>query len=414
MSIEPKGNLCPSSDSDRCWKNINFREAERAVKKLQHRITTAMTKNEFDKAEALIHMLTHSYYAKCLAVYCVCNNRGNKTAGVDDKILVTCGEKYDAAVALRTRGYKSDVLLRKNIPKANGTTRPLGIPTMRDRAMQTLYRFALEPVAELTGDEHSYGFRPGRSTQDAIIRCLDVLNDPARPHYVLEGDILSCFDNISHQWIIDNIPVDKKVLRQFIECGYVMNGKLFDTTKGVPQGGCISPVICNMVLDGIEPLIEKETGKAVQFIRYADDFVVIGKDIAALEQTVIPLLDDFLSVRGLQLSREKTRIAHVDNGFDFLGWHLQRYGAHTFAIPSVKNTTSILTKVQAAMYRSYTNRKQQEEFLKAIIRGWVNYHRGIVPPIALYEVEFDIVSLMIKSGADRELIALASSLFYFV
>lgn len=406
MNGELKRKPCPSADMDSYWKSIDFRAAKAHVKKLQKRISDALTQGELDKAEALMYMLTHSYLAKVFAVQCVCNKKNN-----DAKKLTTCGERYELALTLNARGYRSDAVVRKEIPKANGGTRQLSIPSVRDRAMQTLYRFALEPVAEFLGDEHSYGFRPNRSTADAVCHCLDILDGKDSPQYVLEGDICRCFDTINRQWIMDNIPVEKKVLKQFLHRMYISDGKLFPVTEGIPQGACISPMICNMVLDGIEPLLKQHFADAVQFVRYADDFVVIGHDRDMLEKSVIPLLMDFLSIRGLHLSEDKTIITHMDTGFDFLGWHIQRYSGHALAIPSLKNVLSLRTKVESVLFSSWSSRKMMEDKLKSIIKGWVNYHRGIVPPQSLYEVEYDIVSLIMNAHGDRALAALASAQF---
>lgn len=406
MNGELKRKPCPSADKDSQWKSIDFRAAKSHVKKLQTRISAALGQGELDKAEKLMYMLTHSYLAKVFAVQCVCNRKNN-----DAKKLTSCGERLDLALTLSARGYRSDAVVRKEIPKANGGVRMLSIPTVRDRAMQTLYRFALEPVAEFLGDEHSYGFRPNRNTADALCRCLDVLNGDSCPEYVLEGDICRCFDNINRQWIMDNIPLEKKVLRQFLHRMYRQDGKLFSVTEGIPQGACISPMICNMVLDGIEPLLKQHFGDAVQFVRYADDFVVIGHDSQILERSVIPVLTDFLSVRGLHLSEEKTVITHIDTGFDFLGWRIQRYGRQTIATPSAKNMLSLRTKVESVLFSSWSSRKMMEDKLKSIIKGWVHYHRGLVPPQSLYEVEYDIVSLIMNMHGDRALAALASEQF---
>ena len=173
------------------------------------------------------------------------------------------------------------------INKKNGKIRPLGIPTMLDRAMQTLYKFALEPLAEITADPNSYGFRPKRCVQDAIEQCFIDLNKEKSAKWVLEGDIKGCFDNISHSWILNHVPTDKKILKKWLKSGFIETKRLFPTDKGTPQGSPISPIICNMVLDGLEYKIlekyhkTKKQGKAyfpkVNFVRYADDFIVTGE-----------------------------------------------------------------------------------------------------------------------------------------
>ena len=154
--------LCPTSDMGRAWESIDFRDAKAHVNRLQNRITKALLKGDFAKAESLIHTLMHSFYAKALAVKVVVTNKGKESPGIDNEVWISPAEKYAAALDLRARGYHANTLLRKYIPKANDDLRPLSIPTMKDRAMQTLYSLALEPYAEITADEHSYGYRRNR------------------------------------------------------------------------------------------------------------------------------------------------------------------------------------------------------------------------------------------------------------
>jgi RNA-directed DNA polymerase len=208
--------------------------------------------------KALQWLLTHSFYGRALAVKRVTHNQGKNTPGVDGAIWSTPASRYKAIDTLRRRGYQPQPLRRVYIPKANGKLRPLGIPTMKDRAMQALYLLALLPVAETTADPNSYGFRPKRSTADAIEQCFTVLARKIGPQWVLEGDIRGCFDNISHAWMLTHIPTDKEVLRKWLKAGFMENRKLFPTEAGTPQGGIISPTLANLTLDGLERLL-KET-----------------------------------------------------------------------------------------------------------------------------------------------------------
>ena len=214
--------------------------------------------------------------------------------------------------------------------------RPLSMPTMTDRAMQTLYKFALEPIAETYADPNSYGFRVGRGTHDAIEQCFTDLNKGKSPEWILEGDIKGCFDHISHEWLMENIPMDTQILGKWLKSGFVETGRIFPTEEGTPQGGAISPTLMNMTLDGLErilrerfPARRKVNGETVfdkvNFVRYADDFIVTGTNPEILRNEVMPLIGAFLKERGLQLSEEKTLITHVNDGFDFLGQNVRKY-----------------------------------------------------------------------------------------
>ena len=195
---------------------------------------------------------------------------------------------------------------------------------MKCRAMQALHLLALEPIAETTADPNSYGFRPERSTADAAAQCFGVLSRKANAEWILEGDIQGCFDNISHDWLIANIPMDKAILQKWLNAGYIHNGQLFPSNAGTPQGGIISPVLSNMTLDGLEAMLAKRfptakwTGKKLQAVRYADDFIITGYSKEWLENEVRPAVVEFLAERGLTLSKDKTKITLIGNGFDFL------------------------------------------------------------------------------------------------
>jgi RNA-directed DNA polymerase len=351
--------------------------------------------------KALQWLLTHSFGGKALAVKRVTGNQGKKTPGVDRVLWRTPAAKLKAIGSLQRRGYRPLPLRRVYIPKANGKQRPLGIPTMKDRAMQALHLLALAPVAETTADPNSYGFRPERSTADAIEQCFTALNKGKSPQWVLEGDIKGCFDHISHAWMLQHIPTDVTVLQKWLSAGYVENRTLFPTEAGTPQGGIISPTLANLVLDGLETLLDqtfrkKEVAGKIQspminLIRYADDFIITGATKDVLENGVRPLVEQFLRERGLQLSPEKTCITHIDEGFDFLGQHLRKFDGKLLIKPSKKNTHAFLEKVRGVIDANES--ASQENLigrLNPIIRGWVNYHQHIVAAKAFERVDFEI------------------------
>ncbi len=213
---------CASTDQKwNTWLDIDWGKCQTQVDKLQARIVKAQKEGRYGRVKALQWMLTHSFYAKALAVKRVTSNKGSDTAGVDRVKWSTPNAKFQAIGELKRRGYTPLPLRRVHIKKSNGKLRPLGIPTMKDRAMQALYLLALEPVAETTADSNSYGFRKGRSTADAREQCFCVLAKRTSPEWILEGDIKGCFDHISHEWLIGNIPMDKVMLKKWLKCGFV-------------------------------------------------------------------------------------------------------------------------------------------------------------------------------------------------
>ena len=270
--------------------------------------------------KALQRLLTRSFSGKALAVKRVTTNRGKHTPGIDGEVWNTSTKKSQGIKNLKQKGYRTKPLRRIYIPKANGRKRPLGIPTMTDRAMQALHLMSLSPIAETTGDLHSYGFRTYRSAADAMEQIFNVLANRYSPQWILEGDIRKCFDEIAHKWLLSTIPMEKTILRKWLKSGFMERKTLYPTHTGTPQGGIASPVLANMALDGLEEVIAQTFGKigsqkrkkfGVNLVRYADDFIVTGKSKDILEIQVKPLIANFLSERGLTLSKEKTSITHM-------------------------------------------------------------------------------------------------------
>jgi len=267
------------------WYALDWQAINRNVRRLQVRIVQATKEGSWGKVRALQHLLTHSYSGKVLAVRRVTENNGKETPGVDQEIWDTPEKKTQAIHALEQRGYQPQPLRRVYIPKSDGKTmRPLGIPTMKDRAQQALHLLALDPVVETTADNNSYGFRQQRSCADAIEQCFKTLSKP-NPQWILEGDIKSCFDRISHDWLLAHVPMDRAILQKWLKSGYMEKHVLHETTDGTPQGGIISPALSNCALDGLERLLKEKFptkkplssfgGKfpCVNLVRYADDCV---------------------------------------------------------------------------------------------------------------------------------------------
>jgi RNA-directed DNA polymerase len=361
------------------WDSMNWDQAHHVVMRLQVRIAKATREKRWRKVKALQWLLTHTYSAKAIAIKKITTNQGKRAPGVDGIVLKSSEEKALRINSLKRRDYHPLPLRRIYIPKAGNKKklRPLGIPTMRERGMQALYTFALLPMSETTADWNSYGFRPERSTADAIEALFKKLCRKDAPEWILEGDIKGCFDNISHEWMLKNICTDTTVLEKWLKAGYMEKAELFPTEKGTPQGGIPSPTLANLVLDGIEDLLGRHYnalnryGKrkqlsphGIHFVRYANDFVVIAKSRDTLEKEVYPMIGMFLGERGLELSK--------DNGY-----------RHTIK--------AMATATQEALIQK----------LNPKIIGWANYHRSAVSKEIYAKVDNEIWKALWKWSVRR-------------
>jgi len=364
------------------WHSIDWKRANRNVRCLQRRIVQAQQQRQKRKVRALQFILTRSYSARCLAVRRVTENSGKRTPGVDGELFNTPAKKARAVENLAAEDYQPQPLRRVFIPKHDGKKmRPLSIPTMQDRARQALHLLALDPIAETKADSNSYGFRKARSVADAIVRCHNILSRSASAPWILEGDIQSCFDMISHEWLLSHISMDRTILRKWLKAGVMEQRVHYPTTIGTPQGGIISPALMNLTLDGMELLLKtafpERSGKLVNLARYADDFVITGKSKEILENEVKPLITAFLKERGLQLSESKTRITHINDGFDFLGTHIRKYKGKCLTKPSRSNVRAFLTEIKATFRENlHAPVEVLIRRLNSKIRGWALFHRS--------------------------------------
>lgn len=386
------------------WHSIDWETCHRRVRELQVRIAKATKGKRWRQVKKLQRMLVRSFSAKALAVRRVTENRGRKTAGIDGETWGTPNSKWEAISRLQRKGYKPRPLRRVFIPKSDGSRRPLGIPTMLDRAMQALYLLALEPVSETQADANSYGFRPMRSTADAIEQLFVNLSRSSSAKWVLEGDIKGCFDNIDHDWLIRNVRMDRAVLQKWLKAGYMESGSLHPTGAGTPQGGIISPVLANIALDGLEEVLLSNFGRKntkaayktkVNYVRYADDFVITGISRELLEEEVRPLVSAFMAERGLELSAKKTVVTLVEDGFDFLGQNVRTYRGKMFIKPSRKSVQNVLRKIRDLVKRMATAPTHKLiAALNPIIRGWANYHRHCVAKETFNYLDYRIWKLV--------------------
>ena len=379
-----------SSREPQDWHAIDWHRVEQFVRTTQQRIAKATQDKDWRRVKALQRSLNHSFSARALAVRRVTENQGKRTAGVDRQLWDSPALKRAAIGRLKQqRGCRAMPLRRVYIPKSNGKERPLGIPTMFDRAMQALHLLGVEPVAETTSDPNSYGFRRHRSTADAMAQIFVCTSRKASAPWVLEADIQGCFDHINHEWLVSHVPMNKTILRKWLKAGVVHKGRLSSTDEGTPQGGIISPTLANMCLNGLETDLmahlvaqhgkSKLKGLKVNVIRYADDFVITGCSKEWLDAEIRPWVETFLAQRGLRLSPEKTKVVHMDEGFDFLGWNFRKYNGKLLIKPSRKNVKAFYRKVREIV-KTHLSVKQGNLIAKLnpVLRGWAQYHHPVV------------------------------------
>lgn len=394
------------------WADLPWAQLERQVYKLQKRIYHASQRGDVTTVHRLQRLLLRSWAARCLAVRRVTqDNRGKKTAGVDGMKSLSPARRLHLATLLRVRATALP-LRRVWIPKP-GTTeqRPLGIPTLRDRAAQALVKLALEPQWEALFEPNSYGFRPGRSCQDAIEA---IFTDISRqPKYVLDADIAKCFDHINHAALLRQLqtfPHLRRTIKAWLQAGVWDGTELFPTTAGTPQGGVLSPLLANIALHGLETAVHEAiprwhytNGRQQRWtphvVRYADDFVVLHQDRAVIDRCR-EVVAGWLAERGLELKPSKTRLAHtleaVDGrvGFDFLGFQIRQHavgqahtarntngtplGCKTIITPSREAQQRHLEAVRAMIrYHQTASQAVVIQRLNPLIRGWTAYYASV-------------------------------------
>jgi len=404
--IKQKPALDPASES---WRALPWRKLEQRVYRIQKRIFQAEQRGNKKAVQSLQKLLMKSRAARLLAVRRVTqDNQGKKTAGVDGVKSVPPAQRFELAERIHPKQWKhakTFPVRRVYIPKPGKLEkRPLGIPVMETRAQQALVKLALEPAWESKFEPNSYGFRPGRSCQDAISAIFVIIAHKAK--YVLDADLKGAFDNICHEALLqklDTYPAMRRMIKAWLKAGAIDNGAFEETLRGTPQGGVVSPLLMNVALHGMETaLMDAYRTKAdrPQLVRYADDLVVFHpteEGVKKAQEVVAAWLADM----GLALKPSKTRIAHTLQayqghiGFDFLGFTVRQFpvgkthsgranqygpalGFKTIIRPSKEAIQRHIAEMRTIIKRNKSapvDKLIRE--LNAVIRGWTNYHRAM-------------------------------------
>jgi len=417
------------------WKELPWKEIEKQTFKLQKRIYQATKKKDVSAVHKLQRLLVNSWYARCLAVRRVTqDNQGKKTAGVDGKKLLNPKQRMALVQELKEM-IKPQPVRRIWIPKpGKDEKRPLGIPTIKDRAHQALIKMALEPEWEAKFEPNSYGFRPGRSCHDAVEAIFTVLKHKVR--FVLDADIKGCFDNIDHQALLrklNTIPKFRRIIKKWLKAGVMENLELTKTEKGTPQGGVISPLLSNVALHGLEEKVKASfpkrdsRGRSINphVVRYADDFVILHQDLEVIEKCK-EIVSKYLKEVGLELKESKTKITHTSEkyngnvGFDFLGFHFRQHKvgknyAHyvgrkcqgklfykTVVTPSKQAVERHYRKI-ADVINAHNSQKQSYliKHLNPIIRGWCNYYSSVISTNTFNKLDHLMVKRLLRWGYRR-------------
>lgn len=386
------------------WNKIDWKEAEAVLSELQKRLTFAAFDHDDDLIRKLQKRLVRNEKVKALAVRHVCSS--TSSAGVDKIKWITPADKMRAVFSLSSKNYHAQPMRMVIInSKSTGKERRTGVPTYYDRAMQTLYNYSLVPVVEAWADKKSFAFRAGKSMHDAGAYIMEALKGRNAPELVVIADVKACYASIQHSWLLSHAPMDRKVLSEFLHCGYVFAGELFPTDElGISLGSNISPTLGNYVLDGLQKHIYKSLNGEAEcedyangnMIRFADDIFVTVRTEADGEK-VLAAITSFLESRGLSLSPEKTGIKNIRKGFTFLSHTYIKRGDIVHVYPSEQAVERFIGELREFIL---THRKSQRNLIESLnnrLRGWGNYHRYTDAFDAFRQVDSAVQSFLLEA-----------------
>lgn len=389
------------TDMSNLWETINWEEAEEHLATMQMALAKSAYTHDWGLIKKWQKKIVYSLDAKVLAVRHVCETASS--AGVDCIKWTTPHEKMSAALSLTSRGYRAMPSRLLIIRTKKGKQRRVHIETYHDRAMQTLYAFALDPVAESWGDRKSFSYRKGRSTFDLCEYVRIGLSGDDAPEWVFIGDVHRCYENISHEWILKHIPMAENVLREFLSAGYVFAGELFPTDVGIGIGCSISPIIANMTLDGLQEFIfshlypndVKRDYANGNLIRYADDILVMARDMKTAVE-IKRITSKFLNERGLELSPDKTRIVNINDGFEYMSRFYYKRGNQVYCRPSDHAIERFMNSMKELIEAYTGSQKTLIGKINKKIDGFVSYHKVSEADDAFRQLDVYIKALLLQ------------------
>ena len=386
------------------WKKFDWDAIEENLLYLQRKLTLATFKKQNREIKRIQNKIVGDIKFKALAVHKVAEEN-HSGAGIDGILWTSNSEKMNGAMSLSAEQYRAQPLKRIIVQDKNkNKERRIGVPTVKDRSMQVLYSFALVPIAEATADRKSFAFRKGRSALDAHYYVFEALTRKNAPEWVFIGDIKSYYESISHEWLLEHIPMNKKVLREFLKAGFAFRGEIFPTDFGISLGANISPILGNMVLDTLQETIFNNMKNRREndfnngnLIRFADDVLVTANSKEDAEE-IKDIIETFLYERGLTLSKEKSKIIHISEGFDFLSRHYWKHNGHLSASPSDLAIKAFENNLQEYILQHDVRWSQRSliKGLNAKLQGWAGYHRVTEATDSFRHIDSVVSALLLK------------------
>lgn len=404
LDIKPPEQSETTSDEEagRLWREIDWDEMEAYVFDLQRQLALAACRQDWEMVKQYQKDIVRSFAAKAMAVRHVVDM--DSQPGIDGVKWVTDSEKYRAASSLTSRDYKAlpyKRIIFRDIK--HNKTRPLNVPASYDKAMQALYSYSLDPVAESLGDRKSFGFRKGRSYYDAHCYIMKAFSGPDAPEWAVCADVAEFYDDLAQPWLMKHIPMDKKVLHEFLVAGSVYGGELFPAEKGISQSASTSTIIGNMALDGLQVYLQDRLFpdgdidyRNCDLVRYADDMVIATRSKASAHE-ILSLLDDFLDERGLHLNEAKTKIVNLHEGFEFLSrWYRLDNTGELTCVPSGRAIGDFESRLSTLILNFNGSQATLIKKVNRMLAGFGNYHRVTEADEAFRHIDSVVDGLLVK------------------